>query len=311
MRVLVTGANGFVGKHLVAELKNSGHEPITSDLATADITPQPDYLCNLSCPDAVSLMVKETTPDACIHLGGIAFVPVGWSNPQLMFNVNTIGTVNVLEAFRKFAVTARLLIISSTEVYGPSFQEGTTNEESALHPNNIYAVSKAAADLTGLLYHDKYSMHTMTARPSNHIGPGQNPDFVVPSFAAQLLKIKASGLLTGKIETGNLESERDFTDVRDIVKAYRLILEKGTPGQAYNIARGKLTKISFILSELCDITGVSPEIIFDPAKYRPAVPQVCLDTTRLRKDTGWTPALPMRQSLLDVVSDLRQKLYPK
>ena len=306
MRVLVTGAEGFAGRHLISELQAHNHDVVTTDHPdlcnrTGDCE---HHACDLTDENAVNGLVKNVTPDACAHLGGIAYVPVGWTNPKLMFTVNVIGTINLIEAFRKNSDSARLLVVSSSEIYGTKKANTSLTENDSLAPENPYAVSKAAADTEALLYFQKYSMPVMTARPSNHIGPGQRPDFVVPSFAQQLIKIKASNKPGHQMKVGNLDSTRDFTDVRDVVRAYRLIMESGRAGHAYNIAGGSAVKISRILSELCEIVGVSPDIKVDPAKYRPSSSQQMIDTSAILNDTGWKPEITLRHSLQDVVAEL-------
>ena len=184
-------------------------------------------------------MVSELAPDACIHLAGIAFVPLGWTDPELVFSVNLLGTINVLEAFRLGAPKARLLIVTSAEIYGRVPGSHAFAEDAPLTPDNLYAVSKMAADLSSLLYARRYGMHVMTARPGNHIGPGQSPRFVTSAFAEQIVKI-ARKQTEPVLKVGNLECERDFTDVRDVARAYRLIAEGGRAGEAYNISSEKL-----------------------------------------------------------------------
>jgi GDP-4-dehydro-6-deoxy-D-mannose reductase len=175
------------------------------------------------------------------------------------------------------------------------------SEDAALLPENPYAVSKVAADLTTLLYARRYNVPFMTARPANHIGPKQSTDFVVPAFASQVAAI-AAGKRDPLMKVGNLESDREFTDVRDVCLAYRLILEKGTPGRAYNIATGRFVKIRFILEELCRQAGVTPKLETDPALFRPTDSQARLDTTRLRTETGWQPRFTLEQTLKDILA---------
>jgi len=301
MRDLVTGAAGFVGRHLAAELKNAGHETVLSDvrahcpeIRSADLR-DPEALCNLVC---------KSKPDACVHLGGIAFVPVGWENPELVMHVNLIGTIHLLEAFRLHAPAARLLVVTSSEVYGRKPADTPLTEDAPFAPSNPYGVAKAGADLTALLYAKRYGMPVMTARPDNHTGPGQSPQFVATAFAQQLLDIR-KGKAASCIKVGNLDSIRNFTDARDVARAYRLIIEKGHAGCAYNIASGNMAKIRSILEMLCEIAEVQPDIIVDPDRFRPADALPALDTARLREHTGWSPKTPLRTTLSDIFNHLQ------
>ena len=308
MRILVTGACGFVGRHVVNELIRAGHTPIAFDaVKPIEPLPSPDlHVGDLRDETSLKKIVKEVTPDACIHLAGIAFIPQGWTDPQLVFSVNLLGTINVLEAFRVSAPHARLLVVTSAEVYGRHPSLHAFAEDSPLSPDNLYAVSKIAADQSALLYAHRYGMHIMTARPSNHIGPGQSPHFVTSAFAGQIVKIalkKAEPVL----KVGNLECERDFTDVRDVAHAYRLIIEGGHAGEAYNVSSEKLVRITTVLNELCRLRGVSPEIVVDPARYRPLDVRPRIDSTRLRQELGWNPERDLSTTLRDVLTDIERR----
>lgn len=301
MRVLLTGAAGFVGRHLAAELTSAGHEPVLSDVREGI----PDIrAADLRDSDALCELVRDTRPDACVHLGGIAFVPIGWDDPELVMDVNLIGTIHLLEAFRLHAPAARLLIVSSSEVYGRKPADIPLTEEAPFAPSNPYAVAKAGADLTALLYAKRYGMPVVTARPDNHTGPGQSAQFVATAFALQLLEIK-QGKSADPIKVGNLDSIRNFTDVRDVARAYRLILEKGRAGCAYNIASGHMAKIRAILDTLCDIAEIHPEVTVDQNRYRPADALPALDTSRLREHTGWMPQIALRTTLSDIFAHLQ------
>ena len=295
MKVLVTGALGFVGQHLVHELEAFGHTVIRHDVCY-----EPDcYYCDLRDKDAILKLVRKTQPDACVHLGGIAFVPMGWKDPELVYSVNLMGTLNLLEAFRHEKPSSRILIVSSSLIYKNVGKDVLLDENAYMYPPDIYAISKIAADLTGLGYADYFDMPVMTARPINHIGPGQSPSFVTSSFATQLKQIAATGGV-GQMKVGNLDSLRDFTDVRDVARAYRLLIEKGVAGEAYNIASGKLNRIGEMLEELCGIAGVHPEIKVCPELYRPTDSSPYMDTSKVTKATGWHPEIELHQTLRDL-----------
>lgn len=304
MRILVTGAFGFVGRHVLHELEQAGHSVIAMTDQLPDDAPKKAYETDVRNADALKRIIAEVTPDACIHLGGIAFVPLGWKDPKLMYEVNAVGTMNLLEAFRHGHTGGRILLVSSSEIYGRQPRSERVKESDRLNPGNIYAVSKMAADLTGLLYARRYGTHVMTARPQNHIGPGQSLSFVVPSFAAQLADI-AEGKAEPVMRVGNLDSQRDFLDVRDVARAYRLLLEKGNPGEAYNIASETMTSIRSILEELCAIAGVEPVLETDPERMRPSDDPLVLDSSRIREVTGWKPRIPIKDSLHDIYEHAR------
>ncbi|MFC1461080.1 GDP-mannose 4,6-dehydratase [Verrucomicrobiota bacterium] len=303
MRVLVTGSAGFAGPHLIRELLDHDHEVVAFDLnpKAGHLRDIKTFAGDIQDSDIVDRVVAEVRPDACIHLSAISFVPEGWANIRSMFSVNLTGTLNVLEAFRKSAPEARVLVISSAEVYGSNQRNDLVTEDDAVNPDNPYAISKAAADSVTLLYAHEYSMHTMTARPGNHIGPGQSSRFVVASFAGQLSAV-ASGQ-DGPVRVGNLDSRRDFTDVRDVARAYRLLIEKGKAGQAYNIASGRTVMVRAVFDELCAIAGVRPDIEIDPALFRPARERALLDIKKIAADVGWRPEVPLSDTLRDIMAD--------
>ena len=306
MRILVTGANGFVGRHVLRELTQHGHDPLTFVYDAPDFdVPEAGRSIEVDITDAnaVGEAIASWKPDACIHLAGIAFVPKGTSDPTMMFAVNVTGTTNVLDSFRQHCPAARILVISSSQVYGSEPRENAAKEADALMPSSHYAVSKASADLMTLTYARSYQMHAMTARPHNHTGPGQSPDFVVPAFARQLKEMSA-GRAEPCLKVGNLDSERDFMDIRDVARAYRLLIEKGRGGEAYNMGSGNAVKIRSILETLCDIAGVTPDIQVDPARYREADGCVLLDTAKIEQDTGWRTEIELVDTLKDLFDSI-------
>ncbi|MDD2241238.1 MAG: GDP-mannose 4,6-dehydratase [Kiritimatiellae bacterium] len=302
MKILLTGCNGFVGRHAVDALLRSGHEVIGSDIVCHAATPIPCHPLDVRDLDAIIATLDLIRPDAILHLGGLAFVPLGWSQPQEVFAVNTIGTLNLLDAVRQQQPTARVLVVTSAEVYGSHPTPAPLTEDAPYRPDNIYGVAKAAADQSALLYAAHHCLDVMVARPSNHIGPGQSRQFVSSAFATQLAAI-AQGA-DPVMRVGNLDQRRDFTDVRDVAQAYALLLEKGQGGCAYNIASGVQIPIRDLLDTLCTIARVQPQIDIDPALFRPTDQRPTYDTTRLRHATDWQPAIPLQRSLEDVYADL-------
>ena len=303
MRVLVTGAAGFAGRHLCRELSAHGHEVVGFDLAfnrPAEGVAR-HVTGDLRNANVVRNVMAEAGVEACVHLGGIAFVPAGRYDPSGVLEINTVGAVNVLDAFRDRAPNGRFLLVSSSQIYGlQTAESGAHGEDSPIRPIGMYAISKAAADLATLAYADRYGMSAMTARPGNHIGPGQSPLYVAASFARQMKEI-AQGRREPTISVGNLDCRRDFADVRDVVRAYRLLLERGEPGLAYNIGSGALTTIRSLLDGLCRLAGVAPEVRVDPERFRPTDSAPLLDTRRIRERTGWTAEVALEQTLRDML----------
>lgn len=302
MKVLVTGCSGFAGRHAVAALLKAGHEAVGGDLVGPPRFPVPCHEMDVRDLGSIVRVLQQVRPDAVLHLGGIAFVPLGWSEPQLVFSVNTIGTLNLLDAVRQHAPAARVLVVTSAEVYGSHPAPRPLAEDAPYRPDNIYGVAKAAADHAALLYATRHRLYAMVARPSNHIGAGQSLDFVSSAFAAQLAAI--AGGAEPVIRVGNLDQRRDFTDVRDVVHAYIRLLEQGQAGLAYNIASGRMIPVREILDTLCDIARVRPRIEIDPALFRPNENRPAYDTSRIRAHVGWQPEIPLRQTLETVYADI-------
>jgi GDP-4-dehydro-6-deoxy-D-mannose reductase len=301
MRVLVTGANGFVGRYLLRELAANGHEALAFDTAAS---PLPEaarsFTGDIRDRKVLEKILSRHQPDACVHLAGLTFVPSGWTAPEDMLAINVVGTACLLQTFRTAGSGARLIVASTAQVYGTQPAPAPLTEEAPLAPENLYAISKAAADRMALLYAQQHGMNVLTVRPHNHIGPGQAPQFVVPALARQI-RAGAGGRAT--VKAGNLDSRRDFTDVRDVARAYRLLLEKGQPGRAYNIASGRLWAVADIVERLARLAGVQPDILRDEALYRPADASPLLDTGRIRDDTGWAPEIDLDRTLKDILNE--------
>jgi GDP-4-dehydro-6-deoxy-D-mannose reductase len=301
MKVLVTGCNGFAGRHAIAALRQAGHGVVGGDIACPPGCSVPCTPLDVRSLDSIVRALEEARPDAILHLGGIAFVPLGWTQPQQVFSVNTIGTLNLLDAVRQRAPATRVLVVTSAEVYGSHPAPEPLAEDAPYRPDNIYGVAKAAADHAALLYGGHHHLDVLVARPSNHIGAGQSKDFVSSSFASQLAGIAAGA--PPRMRVGNLDQRRDFTDVRDVVRAYVRLLEQGRPGHAYNIASGRMIPVREILDTLCDLARVRPEIEVDPALFRPNENRPSYDTSRILAHVGWKPEIALRQTLEAVYAD--------
>ena len=292
-RALITGASGFVGRHLVAHLRSCGDEAIASDLDQRgpDIT---DYR-------AVDELIGDTKPDVVYHLAGWSDVSGAWRNRAATYQANVIGTDSVLSACANHH-TRRVLVISSADVYGkvPSHDQPIAETE-PLRPAGPYAASKAAAEMVARQAHIN-GLGVIMARSFNHAGPGQRPDFVIPALARRVLQAKEQN--STSLQTGVLTAERDFTDVRDVARAYRLLTEHGTPGEIYNVCHGTAVTIEAILQELLTLADVDLMPVLDPQLVRPIeIDQRCGDPTKLRSATGWSPTISLTQTLRDVLEE--------
>ena len=305
MRVLVTGATGFVGRHLLDALRAAGHEPVA---AGGPHDAEPLALDLLDAP-SVQRAVDAAAPDAIVHLAGQTFVPQSVADPLATLAVNATGTAFVLEAARAYRdrvrASLRVLIVSSAEVYGVQRPERMPLDEGAVpRPGNAYAASKLAAEAFALAWQRSYGLDCVVARAFNHIGPGQDDRFVVASFARQLADIAAGA--PPVMHVGNLEAERDFLDVRDVVAAYVLLLANGRAGEVYNICSGRPVAIREVLRQLITIARVPVEVRDDPERMRSSdLPILSGDATKLRAETGWEPRYSLATSLRDIYAAAR------
>jgi GDP-4-dehydro-6-deoxy-D-mannose reductase len=309
MRVLVTGASGFVGRHLLDALRAAGHETIAAG-GPQDSAP----FVPLDLLDATSIdgVVRAAAPDAIVHLAGQAFVPQSLADPLGTLRVNAAGTASLLEAARAYRdrtkVPVRVLAISSADVYGLQRPEQMPLDEHAVaHPGNPYAASKLAAETYALAWARAFELDVFVARPFNHIGPGQDARFVVSSFARQLAEIAAGAPAVMKV--GNLEAQRDFLDVRDVCAAYVLLVANARPGEVYNICSGRPVAIREVLRQLITIAHVPVEVRDDPERMRPSdLPILSGDATKLRTATGWEPSIALAASLRAIYADAQARV---
>lgn len=290
MRVLVTGADGFVGRHLCSSLEENGDTPVP--LVGVDVRDG----------RALAEAFSRARPQGIIHLAAVSSVADSQKSPVTTFEVNTLGTVNVCQAARELEPNPRLLLVSSGEVYGAISPGQPATEKARTAPTSPYGASKLAAEIAGIQFARSYGMPVVVARPFTHLGRGQAPTFAIPSFARQLAHARR-GAGRATVKVGNLEAVRDFSHVRDVVAAYRVLLERGVSGEVYNVSSGRGRSIRSVLDELIALVGIEVDVQVDPARLRPSdIPNMVGDSSRMRA-LGWTPRFTVRDAFLDVVED--------
>ncbi|MCL5946811.1 MAG: GDP-mannose 4,6-dehydratase, partial [Chloroflexi bacterium] len=262
----------------------------------------------LSAP-AVRSALEAARPDAVIHLAAQSAVPQSWQDPTGTLVNNIAGQANLFETIRQLGLPARIVVAISAEVYGnvpPAHLP--VREEEAFRPLNPYAVSKAAQDLLAFQYATAFGMDIIRLRTFNHLGPGQSDRFALPSFAHQIAEIEL-GRREPVLSTGDLTTERDYTDVRDIAHAYLCAIEAATPSAAYNVGSGVAYRIADLLEQMCALARTPIAIRPDPRRFRPAdIPRIVSDSSRFRNATGWEPRITIAQSLADVLEDWRYRV---
>ncbi len=309
-RVLVTGITGFAGSHLTDYLLGMGSLKIYGIKRWRSRTENIEhfidrvdfYECDLRDASSVRDLIEFVKPDMVFHLAAQSFVPTSWSAPAESLETNIMGELNLFEAVRRTGIDSLIQIAGSSEEYGAVGEdEVPIKETNPLRPLSPYAVSKVGQDMLAYQYFKSYGMRIIRTRGFNHTGPRRPPVFVCSDFAKQIADVE-KGLREPVIEVGNLESVRDFTDVRDMVRGYWLALSKGIPGEVYNISTGIGRKIGDILDSLIEITGVDVEIRVSKQRLRPSdVPNLIGDSTRFRERTGWKPEIPFEKTLEDLI----------
>jgi GDP-4-dehydro-6-deoxy-D-mannose reductase len=297
MKALVTGGRGFVGRWLCAHLVEQGDDVVATG-EEVDVTD----------PDAVRRSMHAVLPDAVYHLAGWASVGSSWSDPAGAFRVNANGALHVLDAARRMDEPPRLLVVSSAEVYGRVRPEDLPlTEASPVSPVSPYAASKVAAEVAAQQAVLGYGLPVVVARPFNHIGPGQAPGFVVSDLAKRIVEAERSGDRT--LAMGNPSPRRDLTDVRDVVRAYRLLLVGGEAGGTYNVCSGNDVLIGDLARRLLDLSGADLELSAGTVALRPVdVPVLRGDAGKLEAATGWRPEIALDETLRDVLAFWRERL---
>lgn len=318
MRVLITGITGFAGSHLAEYLL--GEQPDVEVHGTYRWRSRMENLhgvvdrlrlheTDLRDGAAVHKLLADVRPDAIFHLAAQSFVPTSWRAPAETLSTNINSQLHLFEAIRALEIDPVVQIACSSEEYGlVHADEVPITEDNALRPLSPYAVSKVAQDLLGYQYFMSYGLRIIRTRGFNHTGPRRGEVFVSSNFARQLAEIEA-GLREPVIHVGNLDAVRDFTDVRDMVRAYWLAVTRGKPGEAYNIASGRGITIRELLDTLIELSTSSPEVRVDPARLRPSDVETLLgDSSKFRADTGWEPRIPLEKTLADILEFWRERV---
>ena len=316
-KVLITGASGFAGFHLIEYLLSQKKFELTGACHSEENfndSPLKEKIqwikADLTDAENTFNLITKTSPDYIFHLAAASAPFESFKNPVLTFQTNVTSQINILEAVLLChsreggnpALNPRLLIVSSSEVYGgPESSQMPIDEHTPLNPSSPYAVSKIAQDYLGLQYFNSYKLECIRVRPFNHAGPYQKENFVVSAFAKQIAEIE-KGKKEPQMLVGNLDSKRDFTDVRDIVRAYYLLIEKGIPGEVYNLGSGKNYSIKEILDTLLSFSSKKISVITDPQKFRAAdTPDIVCDNKKLIELTGWQPEISLKKTLQDTL----------
>lgn len=311
-KALIIGAAGFVGEHLIHCLKNEfSYEVYGTKLDTQEYSSPEAKILNLNILEKKQIddLLRDVRPDCIFHLAAQSSVALSWANPQLTVDINIKGAVNLFESLRELNFKPRIIVIGSSEEYGTSGAgEGKVDEETLPKPGNIYAATKACQNMLGTIYSKAYDLDIVLVRAFNHIGPRQLDTFVVSDFCKQVAEIE-KGLREPVINVGNLSAYRDFTDVRDVVRAYCLLAEKGKKGETYNVGSGEAVQISSILEKIISHSSKKVEIKVDSKKLRPVdVPKIEADVSKIATEVGWKKEISLEETILDVLEWWRKEI---
>lgn len=311
MRVLITGMNGFAGSHLADLLRaETGWYLIGASRNATGDRRQPReswWTIDLRDPDAVHRLIRTERPDLIVHLAAQPYVPTAWEDPWGTFEMNVRPQQYLFDAVLAARITPRIVIVSSNEVYGPPREAADLPfaEERPTRPVNPYGVTKVAQEAMALQYRRSHGLDVVVARPFNHIGPRQTMTSVANQFARQIAEIEA-GLAEPILRVGNMTAQRDFTDVRDVARAYLALIQLGEPGEIYNICSGRARPVQEILDLLLARASVPIPVEIDEAKFRPADTPISFGSNaKIRAATGWAPRVPFEQTIADILDDWR------
>ena len=297
-KVLIFGMGGFVGPYLASELQAHGYEVYGSDLHAKRIGNVSVIAADLLNAGSVETVIRDIEPDAIINLAAISSVGQSWGMPQTTMQVNVIGALNILEAARKQQTKLKIMFIGSSEEYIVS--DKPMSENTPLDANNPYGISKITQERFAALYRGQYGLKVYCVRPFNHTGVGQRDSFVLPSFCKQVAEIEKSGR-SGVIKVGNLAVRRDFSHVKDIVRAYRMILESKDDTQIYNVGSGKAYGLDELLEYITNLSNQKIKVEIDPALVRPVdTPVICCDYSKVKRELGWEPKLTVFNALQEL-----------
>ncbi|WP_129599754.1 GDP-mannose 4,6-dehydratase [Anaerophilus nitritogenes] len=310
MRALITGINGFVGRYLAEYLLAKNIEVYGTyfgDMNEDELSEVNLLRMDISNQYEVDKVIKKIQPNYVFHLAAQSSASISWKEPKKTIEVNVNGTLNLLESIRQLDNKCRILLIGSSEEYGfVNLEDIPVNEEQSLKPGNPYAVSKIAQSMIGQVYARAYNMDVIIVKAFNHIGPKQSPTFVVSDFSKRIAEIE-KGKIPPVLKVGNLEAERDFTDVRDIVRAYYEIILKGKKGEVYNVGSGNSYKIQEILDTLLSLAKINIKVEKDPNRMRPSdIPIIRCDHSKVIDITEWKPEYKIEKTLSDVLNYWRQ-----
>jgi len=310
-KALVIGAAGFVGSYLIKHLaQDCGYEVFATKLPHESLgdVPARIYDLDILSKDSIVELLFQLRPDYIFHLAAQSSVSVAWNNPQLTIDVNIKGGVNLMDALRELFYKPRVVMIGSGEEYG-HIREGETpiGEENRLYPGNIYAATKACQNMIGSIYSKAYDLELIMVRAFNHIGLGQAPIFVVSDFCKQVAEIE-KGIREPVMYVGNLSAKRDFTDVRDVVRAYSGLAKNGSKGETYNVGSGHAVEIREILNQIIALSDKEIRVETDPAKIRPVdVPIIEADITKIHEATGWKPQISLGETIEETLNYWRER----
>lgn len=312
MRALIIGAAGFVGQHLINHIKEQTHWDIFVTKIPSERLEIPNVEVldlNILVMEEIDQVLHSVQPDFIFHLAAQSSVAYSWKNPGLTIDVNIKGTINVLDAIRKLEKKPKVLLIGSGEEYGfIKEDEVPINELNATRPGNIYAVTKVAQNNIGVIYSKAYQMDIIMVRAFNHIGPNQEPIFVIADFCKQVVDIEL-GLKEPIINVGNLSAKRDFTDVRDVVRAYVLLIQHGVAGEIYNVGSGNALSIEGILNQILSHSTAEIVVKIDESRLRPSdIPIISADITKINHQIGWKPLIPLDQTIQETLNYWRKKV---